>query len=114
MNYGIYVRSLFVDTHMHLDLGRRSKALVCLEHSAFRIYLADVFRCHESLAYAGRCAQKFIVVELYRKVSVVCRNHSPVVYALADLTHLFFDFKFVLHPFILLGFFILFLFLYLS
>src|SRR5699024_2746373 len=45
-----------------------------------------------------------MVIELYRKVTVICSNHAAVVNSSADFTHFFFDFVFVLHLFSSLGF----------
>ena len=86
---------------MHLNLGRRPETLVCLKHIAVCVYFTDIFWSHETFADTGRSTQEFIVIELYGEVSVIRRNHAAVIYTFADLAHFFFDFKFVLHSFIL-------------
>ena len=82
---------------MHLDLRRGTEAGVSLKHFSFFIYLADILRGHEALGNSGRRAEEFMIIELYGDISVVGRNHVPIVDSLANVTNLFFNFKFVNH-----------------
>ena len=52
MNNGTNIRSFLIDAHVHLDLGRRSESLVCLDYVAVRIYLTDKFRLESVEFYA--------------------------------------------------------------
>ena len=97
MHHGSHIGALLIHAHVHLDLGRRTEALVRLEHIALRVHLADEFRGHEALGYAGRRAEEFIVVQLHGNVSVIGRDHVPVVDPLSDVADQFFQFVFVLH-----------------
>ena len=97
MHHSSHVRALLIYTHMHLDLGRRTEALVRLDHVALRIHLTDEFRSHKALGHAGGRAKELIVVELYGYVSVIGRDHVPVVDSLSDVADQFFQFVFVLH-----------------
>ena len=56
MDNGTDIGSFLIDTHVHFDFGRRSESLVCLDYITVRINLADKFRGHKSLRYAGRRA----------------------------------------------------------
>jgi hypothetical protein len=76
---------------MHLDFGGGLKTGVCLDDLALAIYLADVFRCHKTLADARRGAQEEIFANPDGDVSVVGGNHSFVINAFADFAYLFFN-----------------------
>ena len=97
MYHSSHIRALLINAHVHLDLGRRTEALVRLDHVALRIHLADEFRGHEALGHAGGRAEEFIVVQLHGNVSVIGCNHVPVVDSLSDVADQFFQFVFVLH-----------------
>ena len=97
MHHGSHIGALLIHAHVHLDLGRRTEALVRLDHVALRIHLADEFRGHEALGHAGGRAEEFIVVQLHGNVSVIGRDHVPVVDPLSDVADQFFQFVFVLH-----------------
>ena len=65
MYYCSHIGTLLVNTHMHLDFGRRTEALVCLDYIALRVNLADKIGCHKALGNTCGCAKEFIVVQLY-------------------------------------------------
>ena len=75
------------------------KDFICLKNITILIYFTDVLWRHESFADTCWCTQELMVVQFYRKVSVISCNHSTVVNSSSDFTHFFFDFVFVLHFF---------------
>ena len=93
----LHVRPFLIYPHMHLDFGRRFEAFVRLDNFTFRIYFADIFRCHETFAYACGCAKKFIVVEFDGEITVIGCNHPTVINSPADFTHFFFNFILIQH-----------------
>ena len=97
MHYRLYIRSFFIYPHMHLNLGRGLKTFVRLDHFAFRIHLADIFRRHKSLAHTSRRAKKFVVVQFHGKVTVIGCHHAPVVNSPANFTHFFLNFILIQH-----------------
>ena len=80
---------------MHLDLRRRFEARISMKHLAFLINLADIFRSHESLGNACRCAKECMIIQLYGNVSIVRCNHVAVVDSLSDVADLFLNFKLI-------------------
>ena len=94
---GSDVRSLLIHSHMHLDLGGRTEAGICLDHVSVLVHLADVVRGHEALGHTGRRAEKLMIVQLDGNVAVIGCNHVAVVDSLADVTNLFLDFILVYH-----------------
>ena len=86
------IRSLLIDSHVHLDLRRGTEVSVCLQHISFCIDFTDELRSHESFGNTSRGAKELIVVQFYGNVSIVCSNHVAVVNAFSDVADLFFDF----------------------
>ena len=86
---------------MHLDFGRGFETGVGLNDLAVLVYFTDVFGGHETLGYARRSAEKFVVVKFYGNVTVVSGYHALTVDPLADVANLFFDLEFVYHIYLL-------------
>ena len=93
----LHVGALFVNAHMHFDLGRRLESLIRLNDLSVFVDFADVFGSHETFAHARGGAKKFVVVEFNGNITVVCSNHAAVVDTLANVANLFFDFELVYH-----------------
>ena len=101
VNYRLNVWSFLINSHVHLDFGRRLESFVSLKHFAVFIDFADELGSHESLRYARGGAKKFVIVEFNGNISVVRSDHALVVNTSSDVTDLFFDFKFVYHVYLL-------------
>ena len=94
---GLHVRSLFVYAHVHLDFAGRFEPGIRLDHLSVFVYFTDIFGGHESLADAGRRAEKFVIVQFDGNIAVVRRDHPLVVNSLPDFANLLFNLKFVYH-----------------
>ena len=100
MYHGSHVRTFLIYTHMHLNFGRRTEALVRLDYISLCIHLADEIRGHKAFGNTCGGAKEFIVIELYGNVAVIGRHHVTVVDSLSDVTHQFLKFILVLHYFL--------------
>ena len=105
VNNAVYVRSFLINSHMHFDFGGGLEAFVCLKYLAVCVNLAYVLGSHEALAYAGRRAEEFIIVELYGNVTVVGGYHSLVIDTLTNFADLLFDLVLCCHFSVLLWFY---------
>jgi hypothetical protein len=91
VNNGIYVGTLSVDTHMHLDLRGRIELTVDLV--AVCVDMDDHIGGKNSLGYARRSAVEVVRTYFYGNITVVSSNEALSVELVTNFAYFLFDFK---------------------